>query len=153
MIPVNNRRDSVSPPPLAPKPKKGKSQTVTPTLPKSQGPETSGALSKKRKQPKSKRPPTKTKKTPPKLMEGFEQSHSVSSGTIHDLQDLERNIQLASTGLPSILNKGTRQSQPLTESTTVRAILLFEDEAQESDEEVLAAGDNMDKDPHDDIEV
>ncbi|GJZ12946.1 hypothetical protein Tco_0548176 [Tanacetum coccineum] len=34
MIAVNNRRDSVSPPPLAPKPKKGKSQIMTPTLPK-----------------------------------------------------------------------------------------------------------------------
>ncbi|GJX57898.1 hypothetical protein Tco_0289288 [Tanacetum coccineum] len=40
--------DSMSPPPLAPKPKKGKSQTVTPTLPKSQGPEASGALSKEK---------------------------------------------------------------------------------------------------------
>ncbi|GKC78456.1 hypothetical protein Tco_1129230, partial [Tanacetum coccineum] len=34
MIAVNNLRDSVPPPPLALKPKKGKSQTVTPTLPK-----------------------------------------------------------------------------------------------------------------------
>ncbi|GKA84971.1 hypothetical protein Tco_0806625, partial [Tanacetum coccineum] len=61
MIAVNNQRDSVSPPPLARKPKKGKSQTVTLTLPKSQGPEASGALSKKKKRPKSKKPPTKTK--------------------------------------------------------------------------------------------
>ncbi|GJZ72761.1 hypothetical protein Tco_0636907 [Tanacetum coccineum] len=42
-------RDSVSPPPLAVKPKKGKSQTVASTLPKSQGLEASGALSKKSK--------------------------------------------------------------------------------------------------------
>ncbi|GKC07107.1 hypothetical protein Tco_0998717 [Tanacetum coccineum] len=34
MIAVNNQRDSVSPPPLALKPKKGKSHTVTTTLPK-----------------------------------------------------------------------------------------------------------------------
>ncbi|GJX10459.1 hypothetical protein Tco_0200318 [Tanacetum coccineum] len=34
MIAVNNQRDSVPPPPSAPKPKKGESQTVTPTLPK-----------------------------------------------------------------------------------------------------------------------
>ncbi|GJY01467.1 hypothetical protein Tco_0359619 [Tanacetum coccineum] len=87
MIAVNNRRDSVSPPPLAPKPKKGKSQTVTLTLPKSQGLEASGALSKKRKKPKSKKPPTKTK----------------------------RNIQLASTGLPFTPDEGTRKSQPLPE--------------------------------------
>ncbi|GKC13014.1 hypothetical protein Tco_1009796 [Tanacetum coccineum] len=49
MIVVNNRRDSVSPPHLVAKPKKGKSRTVAPTLPKSQGPEASGTLSKKRK--------------------------------------------------------------------------------------------------------
>ncbi|GJT79333.1 retrovirus-related pol polyprotein from transposon TNT 1-94 [Tanacetum coccineum] len=117
MIAVNNQRDLVSPPPLVAKPKKGKSQTVAPTLPKSQGPEASGALSKKRKKPKSKRPPTKTKESPPKPTKGSEQSHSVSSGTIPDPQDLERNIQLASTGLPSTLNEGTRKSQPLPEGT------------------------------------
>ncbi|GJR32916.1 hypothetical protein Tco_1109148 [Tanacetum coccineum] len=47
MIAVNSQKDSVSPLPLAAKLKKGKSQTVTPTLPKSQGPEVPGALSKK----------------------------------------------------------------------------------------------------------
>nr|GEX82114.1 hypothetical protein [Tanacetum cinerariifolium] len=47
MIDVNNQKDSVSPLPLAAKPKKGKYQTVTPTLPKSQGLEVLGALSKK----------------------------------------------------------------------------------------------------------
>ncbi|GJZ61462.1 hypothetical protein Tco_0617599 [Tanacetum coccineum] len=81
MIAVNNQRDSVSLPPLVAKPKKGKSQTVASTLPKSQGPEASRALSKKRKKPKSKRPPTETKESPPKPTEGSEQSHSVSSGT------------------------------------------------------------------------
>ncbi|GKB70934.1 hypothetical protein Tco_0932346, partial [Tanacetum coccineum] len=61
MIAVNNQKDSVSPLPLATKPKKVKSQTVTLTLPKSLGPEVPGALSKKSKRPKSKKPPTKTK--------------------------------------------------------------------------------------------
>ncbi|GJW68779.1 hypothetical protein Tco_0123203 [Tanacetum coccineum] len=117
MIAVNNRRDSVSPPPLSANPKKGKSQTMTPTLPKSQGLEVSGALFKKRQKPKSKKPPTKTKITPLKPTEGSEQSHSVSSGTVPDPQDLERNIQLASTGLPSTLVEGTHKSQPLPEST------------------------------------
>nr|GEV53802.1 nodulin MtN21 /EamA-like transporter family protein [Tanacetum cinerariifolium] len=88
MIVVNNRRDSVSPPPLATKPKKGKSQTVTSALPKSQGLEASGALSKKSKRPKSKKPPTETM----------------------------RDIQLASTRLPSTLVEGTRKSKPLPES-------------------------------------
>nr|GEU47372.1 Toll/interleukin-1 receptor (TIR) domain-containing protein [Tanacetum cinerariifolium] len=117
MIVVNNQRDLVSPPHLSAKLKKGKSQTMTPTLPKSQGLEASGALSKKRQKPKSKKPPTETKVTPPKPTEGSEQSHSVYSGTIPDPQDLERNIQLASTILPSTLDEGTRKSQPLPEST------------------------------------
>ncbi|GKD04725.1 hypothetical protein Tco_1179699 [Tanacetum coccineum] len=50
-------------------------------------------------------------------MEGSEQSHSVSSGTVPDPQDLERDIQLASTRLPSTLDEGTRKSQPLPEGT------------------------------------
>ncbi|GKA74300.1 hypothetical protein Tco_0780602, partial [Tanacetum coccineum] len=119
MITVNNQRDSMSPLPLSTKPKKGKSQTVTPTLPKSQGPEASRALSKKRQKPKSKKPPTKTKVTPPKPAKGSEQSHSVSSGTVPDPQDLERKIQLASTGLPSTLNEGTHKSKPFPESITI----------------------------------
>nr|GEX03706.1 retrovirus-related Pol polyprotein from transposon TNT 1-94 [Tanacetum cinerariifolium] len=81
MIVVNNRRDSVSPPPLVAKPKKGKSQTITLTSPKSQDPKALRALSKNSKRPMSKKPPTKTKVTPPKPTEGSEQSHPVSSGT------------------------------------------------------------------------
>ncbi|GJU38114.1 hypothetical protein Tco_1186468 [Tanacetum coccineum] len=81
------------------------------------GPEVPRALSKKSKRPKSKKLPTETKVTPPKPTEGSEQSHSVSSGTVPDPQDLERNIQLASTGLPSTLNEGTRKSQPLLEGS------------------------------------
>ncbi|GJT37098.1 hypothetical protein Tco_0936963 [Tanacetum coccineum] len=120
MIAVNNQRDSVSPLPLSAKPKKGKSHTVTLTLPKSQGPEASGALSKKSIKPKSKKTPVETKATStPKPTKGSEQSHPVSLGTVPDPQDLERNIQLASTGLPSTLDEGTRKSQPLPESTTI----------------------------------
>ncbi|GJX17613.1 hypothetical protein Tco_0218445 [Tanacetum coccineum] len=117
MIVVNNQKDLVSPLPLSAKPKKGKSWTMTPTLPKSHGPEASGALFKKSKMPKSKNPPTKTKVTPPKSTEGSEQSHSVPSGIVPDPKDLERNIQLTSTGLPSTLDEGTRKSQPLPEGT------------------------------------
>nr|GEU56307.1 hypothetical protein [Tanacetum cinerariifolium] len=118
MIVVNNRRDSMSLPPLVANPNKGKFQTITSTSPKSQGPEASGELSKKSKRPKSKKPPTKTLVTSPKLMEGSEQSHSVSSGTIPDLQDLKRDIELASTGLPSTIDEGTRKSNPLLEGVT-----------------------------------
>ncbi|GJS51287.1 retrovirus-related pol polyprotein from transposon TNT 1-94 [Tanacetum coccineum] len=84
MIAINSQKDSVSPLPLAAKPKKGKSQTMTQILPKSQGPEVPGALSKKNKRPKSKKPPTETKVTPPKPTKGSEQSHSVSSSTVPD---------------------------------------------------------------------
>ncbi|GJT09278.1 retrovirus-related pol polyprotein from transposon TNT 1-94 [Tanacetum coccineum] len=41
----------------------------------------------------------------------------ISSGTVPDPQDLERNIQLASTGLLSTLNEGTHPSKPLPEGT------------------------------------
>ncbi|GJW31660.1 hypothetical protein Tco_0051692 [Tanacetum coccineum] len=52
-------------------------------------------------------------------MKGSEQSHSVSSGTIPDPQDLERNIQLAGTGLPfTSPDEGIRKSQPLLEGIT-----------------------------------
>nr|GFA86149.1 hypothetical protein [Tanacetum cinerariifolium] len=215
----------MSRPPLVAKPKKGKSQTVTSTSPKSQGPEASGALSKKSKRPKSKTPSTESKVTPPKPTKGSEQSHSVSLVTIHDPQDLERVIHLASTGLPSTLDEGTRKSKPLPEGTfthpkdsggnvkpldrdltfmtsdegttkttprtgakyqedqtqssrlryqslagnegepsyegepdtqhmlltcaDVRAILLFEDEAQESKEDILGGGEEMDDNPQD----
>ncbi|GKC38048.1 hypothetical protein Tco_1050432, partial [Tanacetum coccineum] len=44
-------------------------------------------------------------------IEGSKQSHSVSSGTVPDPQDPERNIQLAGTGLPSTLDEGTPKSQ------------------------------------------
>nr|GEU39271.1 hypothetical protein [Tanacetum cinerariifolium] len=47
--------DSVSPLSFFGKKKKVKSQTVTPTLPKSQGPKASKALSKKKQKPKSKK--------------------------------------------------------------------------------------------------
>ncbi|GKG30299.1 hypothetical protein Tco_0420197 [Tanacetum coccineum] len=85
MIVVNNQRDSVSPPTLSSKLKKGKSQTVTLTLPKSQGPEASGSLSKKSKKPMSKKTLAKTKApSTPKPTKGSEQSYSVSSGTVPD---------------------------------------------------------------------
>ncbi|GJR03613.1 hypothetical protein Tco_0526597 [Tanacetum coccineum] len=46
-------------------------------------------------------------------MEVSKQSHSVSSGTVPDPQDPERNIQLVGTGFPSTLDEGTRKSQLL----------------------------------------
>ncbi|GKB69009.1 hypothetical protein Tco_0930421 [Tanacetum coccineum] len=90
---------------------------MTSTLPKSQGLEALGALFKKSKRPKSKKPPTETKVTPPKPTKSSEKSYSVSSGTVPNPQDLERGIQLASKGLTSTLDEGTRKSTPLSKST------------------------------------
>ncbi|GKF78184.1 hypothetical protein Tco_0230654, partial [Tanacetum coccineum] len=59
-----------------------------------------------------KKKPIETKPT-----EGSEQTHSVSSGIVPDPQDLERDIQLANTGLPSTLDEGPHKSKPLPEST------------------------------------
>ncbi|GJT63689.1 hypothetical protein Tco_1015169 [Tanacetum coccineum] len=174
MIAVISQKDSVSSLPLFVKPKKGKSQTVTLTLPTSQGLEVPGALSKN-KRPMSEKPPTKTKVIPPKPTEGFEQSHLVSSGTVPDPQDLERNIQLTSMGLPFTLNEGTctAKTAPRPEGSLgekdsggnlppadmepihpnianlsgidVRAFLLSDNEAQESKEDILGAGEEIDE--------
>ncbi|GJT09118.1 hypothetical protein Tco_0843580 [Tanacetum coccineum] len=95
MIAVNNQKDLVSPLPLSGKKKKVKSQTVTPTIPKSHG------------------------NTTLKLMEGSELSHSVSSGTVPDPQDLKRNIQLVGMGLPlTSSDKGIHKSKPLLKGKT-----------------------------------
>ncbi|GKD81204.1 hypothetical protein Tco_1348043, partial [Tanacetum coccineum] len=85
------------------------------------GPEASGAISKKRKKPKSKKTPNEDQVTPPTgPTKGFKQSHSVSSGNVPDPQDPERNKQLAGTRLPSTpLDEGTRKSQPFPEGTTI----------------------------------
>ncbi|GKE68059.1 hypothetical protein Tco_1526131, partial [Tanacetum coccineum] len=73
MIAVNKQKDLVSPLPFSGKKKKVKSQTVTPTLPKSQGPEASGAFSKKRQKPKSspKRHPLRPRATWDKDSDGL----------------------------------------------------------------------------------
>ncbi|GJY94545.1 hypothetical protein Tco_0510906 [Tanacetum coccineum] len=177
MIAVNSQKDLVSLLPLPAKPKRGKSQTMTPTLPKSQGLEVLGALSKKSKRPKSKNLPTKTKVTPSKPTEDSEQSHLVSQGTVPDPQELERNIQLASTGLPSTLDEGTRTAKTMLRperslrykdlggnippadmeplhptiadlsGTDMRDFLLSDDESQESEEDILGAGKEIDEEP------
>ncbi|GJS46873.1 retrovirus-related pol polyprotein from transposon TNT 1-94 [Tanacetum coccineum] len=100
-----NQKDSVSPLPLAAKPKKGKSQTVTPTLPKSQGHEISGALSKKSKRPKSKNPPTKTK--------GTRTSKPLPDGTATHPKETRVNIQPLNTDLTSTTSdEGTTKTTP-----------------------------------------
>ncbi|GJS58915.1 hypothetical protein Tco_0653699 [Tanacetum coccineum] len=107
---------SVSPLTFSPKKKKGKPQSVTQTLPNSQGPETSGALSEKRKRPKSKKTPTETKVTRPQPSERMEQSHLVSSGTVPGPQDPVGNIQPMGMRLPStVSDEGVAKTTPCPE--------------------------------------
>ncbi|GJZ05666.1 hypothetical protein Tco_0539459 [Tanacetum coccineum] len=71
------------------------------------GPEDSGSLPQKRKKPKYKKTPTKTKVTPPpEPTEDSEQCHSVSSGTIPDPQYPERNIHSAESDDEDVLKAG-----------------------------------------------
>ncbi|GKC76957.1 hypothetical protein Tco_1127731 [Tanacetum coccineum] len=65
MITVNNQKDLVSSLLFSGKKNKVKSQTVTPILPKSQGPEALESLPQKRIKPLSKKAPKETKATPP----------------------------------------------------------------------------------------
>nr|GEV64300.1 hypothetical protein [Tanacetum cinerariifolium] len=225
MIAVNNPKDSVSPPPLVAKPKKGKSQTVTSTLPKSQGPEALGALSKKGKRPKSKESPIKTMVTLPKPTEGSKKAHSGThksqplpestpthpkdsrgnkqrfdkditsttpdegttkttsrpngsredkdsggnkppddmetqnftdadlSGTATKYQEdqtqssrLRYQSLIKNEGEPSYEGESDTQPKLLT-YVDVQAILLFEDPAQQSEEDILGAGEEMDDNP------
>ncbi|GJV00498.1 hypothetical protein Tco_1329768 [Tanacetum coccineum] len=114
----------VSPLPFSGKKKKVKSQTMTPTLPKSQGPEASESLPQKRKKLLSKKAPKETKATPtPKPTECSDQSHSVSSGTGTRIsqplpkdttthpKDSGGNVQPTDKGLPSTAsNEGTTKT-------------------------------------------
>ncbi|GKE57819.1 hypothetical protein Tco_1497004, partial [Tanacetum coccineum] len=83
------------------------------------GPEASGALFKKSKMPKSKKPPTETKATPPKPTEGSEQSHSVGSQyfTQYKLERVRERDGWRICKTHYTLDEGTRKSKPLPEST------------------------------------
>nr|GEU58991.1 hypothetical protein [Tanacetum cinerariifolium] len=87
MIVFNNRGTSVSRLSFSIKKKKGKSQTVTPTLPKSQGHEASGALFKKRSKPKSKTTP-ETIITPP-----FESDDDLKEDSDDDVFEVGDNME------------------------------------------------------------
>ncbi|GJR98279.1 hypothetical protein Tco_0270453 [Tanacetum coccineum] len=189
MIAVNNRRDSVSPPPLVAKLKKGKSQTVALTLPKSQGPEASGALSKKRKKilrpkdhplkPRNHHPsqrrvlmiPTQAARAPDTNStapnEGTAKTTPRPEGSLRD-KDLGGNIPPANMESiytpivdPSGTGKTSSEVEPDTEPlklqtyADIQAFLLSDDELDKDsdEEEVLAAGNDMDEDPQDDKEV
>ncbi|GKA96765.1 hypothetical protein Tco_0818860 [Tanacetum coccineum] len=144
-VAVNNNEKSMSPIPFTVKKKKGKSQTVTLTLPQSQGPEALGSLPQKRKKPKSKKPPTKAKVTPPlELTEDSEQSHSVSSSHVTDPQDPKINKQLPATVDTTPLLEGIRgnkDSEGLKPPADMEPLTTHESD----DEEVFAAREEMDE--------
>ncbi|GJW79976.1 hypothetical protein Tco_0143951 [Tanacetum coccineum] len=101
------------------KKKKGKSQIMNLTLPKSQGHEASRALSMKRNKPKSKKTTPETQVTPPSVQtEDSKKTQSVSSGQTAHPQDTYGNIQPVVKRFHSPLDEGTRKSQPLPEGTT-----------------------------------
>nr|GEV25443.1 hypothetical protein [Tanacetum cinerariifolium] len=86
---------------------------------RTEGLEASGAVSKQRQKPKSKKTPTETQVTPPSgPTEGSEQPHPLFSGNVPDPQDPERNIQRNGTRFPSTsLDEGTRKSELFPKST------------------------------------
>ncbi|GJS21948.1 hypothetical protein Tco_0450580 [Tanacetum coccineum] len=109
--------------------KKGKSQTVAPTLPKSQGPEALGALSKKRNRLSPKDHPLRPRNHHPSQQTGAKYQEDQTQSSRLRYQSLTKN-----KGKPSY--EGEPDTQPiLLTYVDVRVILLSEDEAQESDEE------------------
>ncbi|GKB05154.1 hypothetical protein Tco_0833349 [Tanacetum coccineum] len=120
MIAVNNRKDSVSPPPLVAKPKKGKSLTMASTLPKDITSTTSN--------------------------EGTAKTKPHPEGSLGD-KDSGGNIPPADmepihTPVADPSRTGAKYQLDETQSTRLS-----------DEEEVLAAGDDMDEDPQDDKEV
>ncbi|GJU42005.1 hypothetical protein Tco_1194962 [Tanacetum coccineum] len=118
---TGTEKDSMFPLPFSGKKKKLKSQTVTPTLPKSQGPEASESLPQKRKKPLSKKapkatPPQTNEGLPSTLDEGTRKSQSLPEGTTTDPEDPGGNDQPTDKGLPSTAsNEGTAKIMPCTE--------------------------------------
>nr|GEU73984.1 copia protein [Tanacetum cinerariifolium] len=155
------------------------------------GPEASGALSKKRQKPMSKKPPTETKVTPPKLTEGLTSTASDEgttkttphlegplgdkdsggnkppanmepinpsfvdpSGTrakyqVDHTQSTRLRYQSLTENKCKLLYEGELDTQPLVLSTYAddRSFLLSDDEAQESEKDILEAGEEMNEDP------
>ncbi|GJW79796.1 hypothetical protein Tco_0143771 [Tanacetum coccineum] len=160
------------------KKKKVESQTVTPTLPKSQVPEASESLLQKRKKPLSKKAPKETKATPPPSQRRVLSNPTQSPQAPYLVPKIQRdtyNSMPADKGLPSTTsNEGTAKTTPRLEGllgdkdsegnktpadmepihptvagpsgSDVRAFLLSDDKAQESEEDILGAAKEADED-------
>ncbi|GJV22783.1 hypothetical protein Tco_1375478 [Tanacetum coccineum] len=111
------------------------------------GHETSGALSKKRKKPKSKKPPTETKVPPPNPMKGSEDTTSTTpnKGTTKTTPHPEGSLR----------DKDSGGNIPSADMEPIHTLVADPSGtgAKSDEEEVLATGDDMDEDPQDDAEV
>nr|GEV61332.1 copia protein [Tanacetum cinerariifolium] len=174
---LDKTQDLVSPLPLYAKPKKGKSQTVTPTLPKSHGPEASKSLFKESKKPKSKKTHAETKATStPKTIKGSDTQLSENKQPIDmgltsmdfdegttkttsrpegsfrnkDLWGNKPPVDMESI-IPTVVDPsgtGAKYQVDQTQSTRLRyQDQKQSDEAQESEDDILGAGKKIDEDP------
>nr|GEW97379.1 retrovirus-related Pol polyprotein from transposon TNT 1-94 [Tanacetum cinerariifolium] len=134
-------------------------------LTKSQGLEASEALFKMRQKPKSKKPPTKTKGLPSTLDEGTRKSQHLPESTTINPKDSVGNKQPIDIGPPSMnSDEGTTKTMPrpkgsLGDKNSGGNISLADMEpihptvadlsltGANDEEEVLAAGKDMDEDP------
>ncbi|GKA36346.1 hypothetical protein Tco_0722837 [Tanacetum coccineum] len=132
MIVVNNQRDSESPLPFSAKKKKVKSQTMTPTIPKSYGPEASESLPQKRKKPQ-----LSGKKQP--IDTGLPSTDS-NEGTAKTTPRLEGPLGDKDSGG----NKTPADMEPI--NPTIVDPLGTGDKYQESEEDILGAGEEVDED-------
>nr|GEX03023.1 hypothetical protein [Tanacetum cinerariifolium] len=157
MIVVNNRMDLVSPPPLVTKPKKGKFQTVTSTSPKLHGLEASEHSIRRANDLSPKSHPLRPMgNKPPADMEPQNPTNTDLLGTAAKYQEdqtqfskLRYQSLTRNEGEPSYEEESDTQPMILSYAD-VRAILFSEDEAQESEEDILGAGEEIDDNPQSD---
>nr|GEU34094.1 retrovirus-related Pol polyprotein from transposon TNT 1-94 [Tanacetum cinerariifolium] len=122
MVGVNKHEHSVNPLPSSAKKKKEKSQTVTPTLPQSQGPKASGSLPQKRKTSKSKRHTLRPRKNHPSQQRVLS-NPTQSPHALYLIPKIQRetykslgNVQPVDKGLPStISDEGSAKTTSLPE--------------------------------------
>nr|GEW99207.1 hypothetical protein [Tanacetum cinerariifolium] len=111
----------------------------------SQGPKASGTLPQKRKTPKSKKPPTKTKETPPLSQQ------RVQSNPTQGLPSMSTNKGMAKTAShPEGLlgDKDSKENKPLADMKLINPTVAD----PLGTEEVFAAGEDMEEETQDDKE-
>nr|GEW48785.1 hypothetical protein [Tanacetum cinerariifolium] len=156
MIDMNNRKDSVSPASLVAKPKKRKSQTVTSTLPKDitfMTPDEGTAKTTPRpdgshgdKNSGGNKPPTNIE---PQNLTDVDLSGTGAKYQEDQTQSSKLRYQSLTRIEVEPSYEGDLDTQPMILSyVDVQAILLSEDEAQESEEDILGDSEEMDGNPY-----